>query len=250
MATHGDESTFRQFKGFISGNPKIAQSFVSVALNSLAMVGNPELANLLRGDELDFSVLRRRKTALFLIVPSEKLGFYRFVMNLFYTQFFNSCMARLPDDGDLPIYALMDEFGHSSIPNLETTITTIRKYRVSLSLVLQSASQLATNYGRDRAATILEGGVAAKLFYTGLDTETAKRVEAMLGRSRSTRPRADGSVEVREENLMNADRVRTMGADQSIFLFRNEEAALLRTTPFYKRRRWRRRLRLGGRSGA
>lgn len=236
ILSHGDRSTYQEYKGFISGNPKVMQSFVSVAMNSLSMLNNPDMSRFMAADDLDFAALRQRKTALFLIVPSEKLDFYRFVMNLFYTQLFNACMARLPANGELPIFCLMDEFGHSSIPALETTITTIRKYRVSLSLILQSMSQLATNYGKDKAATIIEGGVGAKLFFSGCDMETAKRVETMLGKKRISKPRFDGTSDHREENLMNADRIRTMHHDRALFFFRNEEAALLKTRPFFKTR--------------
>lgn len=241
---YGSASTYQQYKGFVSGNPKIMQSFLSVAINSLAMLASPEIAAFMACDDLDFAALRQRKTAIFLILPSEKLEFYRFIMNLFYTQLFTACMARLPGKDDLPIYCLMDEFGHSSIPNLETTITTIRKFRVSLSLVLQSASQLATNYGRDKAQTILEGGVAAKLFYSGLDSDTAKRVETMLGKTKTAHHKKDGHTDYREANLMNADRVRTMPDHEAIFLFRNKEPALLHTQPFFKNRHLRHKTQL------
>lgn len=104
------ENIFRQYQGFLSGNLKVTQSFVSVAMNSLSMFNNPEIAELTAKDDLDFEQLRQRKTALFLIVPSEKISFYAFLMNLFYSQLFNALMESLPRKEDLPVFCLMDEF--------------------------------------------------------------------------------------------------------------------------------------------
>lgn len=234
IARHADEATYQQYRAFVGGNPKVMQSWISVATNSLALLNNPDVARFMAGDDLDFSALRKRPTVVYLMLPSDKISFYSFIMNLFYTQLFAACMERLPGSKDLPVYCLMDEFGHSSIPFFETIITTIRKYRVSLSLVLQSVSQLATNYGKDKAATILEGDVSSRLFYSGLDMESAQRVERLLGRKRTVTERKDGTRQVQEGNLMNADRIRTMPDDQALFVFRNKEPAQLHTVPYFK----------------
>lgn len=234
IAQHADDATYQQYRAFVGGNPKVMQSWISVATNSLALLNNPDVARFMAGDDLDFTALRKQPTVIYLMLPSDKISFYSFIMNLFYTQLFAACMERIPAAGDLPIYCLMDEFGHSSIPFFETIITTIRKYRVSLSLVLQSVSQLATNYGKDKATTILEGGVSSRLFYSGLDMESAQRVERLLGRKRTITERKDGTRQVQEENLMNADRIRTMPDDQALFVFRNKEPAQLHTVPYFK----------------
>lgn len=223
-------ATYSQFKAFISGNDRTIQSFITTAITSLKMINSPEIAAIMAQDDIDFAELRRTPTVVFLIVPADKIEFFGFFLNLFYTQFFSACMRQLPQPGELPIHVLYDEFGHSSIPNFETIATTIRKYRVSLSLILQSVSQLKERYGQNGAATILEGGVNAKLFYPGLDTETAKMVEAMLGRANQN---------ARERNLMNADRIRTMKLNRALFFFGNQEPALLRTAPYFQQGRFR-----------
>ena len=52
-------------------------------------------------------------------------------------------------------FLLYDEFGHSTIPHFVETANTIRAYKVSLSIVLQSISQLNSKYGQNDANSIL-----------------------------------------------------------------------------------------------
>jgi len=77
----------------------------------------------------------------------------------------------------------LDEFGHSSIPDFDT-LTTIRKYDVSISMILQSISQLESRYGK-----------------------TAGEVEKMLGKQIITE-NFKGSERTRLENLLNADKTK------------------------------------------
>ncbi len=228
-----DEATVNQFKGFVSGNEKMLSSFITMGRNALRAVNNPDIAALLSRDEIDFHALRRRKTVLYLIVPETDAEFYSFILNLFYTQFFASQKKLEYTNSGLPIYVLYDEFGHSMIPNFDTVATTIRKYRVSLSIILQDFGQLRERYGDQAAKTILSGGMRTKLFYSGLDTETSRMVEEMLGRVKFDY-KTGGHSSSREENLMNADRIRRMSADQALCITANQEPVILETLPSYQ----------------
>lgn len=234
VARYGDENTVKQFKGFLTGNKEGIQSFILTALNSLRMLNNPDIASLLSSDEIDFKQLRKQKTVLFLILPSRKKSLYRFIVNLFYTQFIAVCMERLPMDNDLPIHVLYDEFGHSSIPDFEDIITEIRKYRVSISMILQEYAQLKKHYGETGAKTIIGGGTGSKLFYSGIDLDMAKIVEGMLGKVKIEYRLNTGEIASKEENLMNADRIRTMHDDKAIFITANKEPIRLKTKPYFK----------------
>jgi len=129
------------------------------------------MASLLSNNEIRFEQLRKRKTVLYFILPSNKVKFYSFLMNLFYVELFDSLTKRLPSsvkaEGQpfLPVHLMLDEFGHTSIPEFATTCTTIRKYEVSLSVILQNFTQLHTNYGNTEAKTIIEGGFQSRIFY-------------------------------------------------------------------------------------
>lgn len=237
IAINADTITFNQYNGFISGNEKTVSSFISTAINSLGMFNNSNIASLMANDGLKFEDLRSKKTALFLIIPTEKLSYYSFLINLFYTQLFQTSMNKIPDKKDLPIHCLMDEFGHCSIPNFATVITTIRKYKVSISLVLQSINQLYTKYGIHEGKTIINGGITSKLFYSGGDPETCKLVEELLGRvTEEEINKKTGTTNRREYNLLNADRIRTLPKDQAILINGSNEPILLdKVKPYFNR---------------
>lgn len=142
------------------------------------------------------------KTALFLVFPQSRVSYYSLLANLFYTQLFHDCL----DDakfsrGSLPIYFLLDEFGHLSIPDFPAIITTTRARRISLSIVLQSLSQLEERYGRQGANTILAGGVASRVFFSGMDIDTAQMLARTLGDTHRERIDGLGNLKTRPTPL-------------------------------------------------
>ena len=176
---YADLKTLHEWKGFISGSEKTTQGFVSTALNSLAIVGSDVISKITASNEIDFNEIRTQKTIVYLMIPQHELTTYSFLLNLFYTRFFKTCYTN-KQHNTLPVYCLLDEAGHTQIPHLATIITTIRKYKVSISLILQSLSQLKTAYGEAGSRTILEGGVASKIFYGGCDHETCETLSRIL----------------------------------------------------------------------
>jgi type IV secretion system protein VirD4 len=203
-----------------------------MARNALKIINNPDIAMLTSSDEIDFHALRQRKTVVYLIAPETDAKHYSFILNMFYTQFFEAQKQPQYMHQGLPIHVLYDEFGHSSIPEFGTIASTIRKFRVSLSLVLQNFQQLKKQYGDD-AETIFSGGVRTKLVYAGLDLETSKMVQDMLGKV-VTEKKGSGGKSRRENNLMNADQIRQMSEDQALCLSANREPMLFNTTPAYR----------------
>jgi type IV secretory pathway TraG/TraD family ATPase VirD4 len=226
---HAPDTALRTWQGLKSGHEKVRQSYVSTAIAALRMLEIPELARVLAAPGLDFQALRKRPTALFLIFPATKIGLYAFVLNLLHSQGFGAWMERIPGADDLPIYVLADEFGHSSIPDFSAIITNIRKYRVSISIVLQSIAQLRANYGPDASDVILEGGIASRVIYGGADIHTTRWAESMLGHRVVT-----DKDRYRTEPLLRSDRIRTLTDAQALYIFANEEPVLVDTVPYFK----------------
>ncbi len=145
-------------------------------------------------------------------------------------------MRKLPGRKTLPVYCFYDEFGHSTIPNFVSTANTIRGYKVSLSIVLQSISQLNARYGRDYAYSI-QGGFNTNLAYSGSDPETAKFFENIIGKQRITQlPNnlQQFSENYREQNLINANEVRTLDQDKVLIVSTNRNPVLTKSTPFFE----------------
>ena len=224
---YGSPEILNEWQGFRTQNERTTESFLSTALTALSIIGNPDIARLTAKNDFDFGELRRSKTIVYLQIPQERLGTYSFLLSLFYAQFFSACFREA--EHGLPVYCLLDEAGHTKIPNLATTITTIRKYNVSISLILQSLTQLDTAYGRDEAETIINGGINSQIYFAGLDLNTCKRLEQILGTREINK---EGREVIRP--LMDSQTIRMMKQDTALYLFSNLKPTLLYLKPYYK----------------
>jgi len=74
------------------------------------------------------------------------------------------------------VHLRRDEFGHTSIPEFSTISTTIRKYVVSLSVIIQYFSQLHTYYEEREAQTIIESRFQSKLFLPVISTQASSEL--------------------------------------------------------------------------
>lgn len=232
-----DDATYHAFKGFISQSDKTMQGLLSQAKASLSMLSDPDIARLTAVSTFDFSLLRREKTALFLVFPQNRVSYYALLANLFYTQLFHYCLDdRLYRPDSLPIYFLLDEFGHLTIPDFPSIITTTRQRKISLSVVLQSVSQLEERYGRQGAHTILNGGVASRLFFSGMDIDTATELARTIGDVHMEQMDARGNIRIERQALMTPPALRAMPDNQVLYLFANKRPTLLTVTPYFEKR--------------
>ena len=128
------------------------------------------------------------------------------------------------------------QFGHLTIPDFPAVITTTRARRISLSIVLQSVSQLEERYGRQGAHTILHGGVASRLSFSGMDIDTAGELARTIGDVHLEHMDAMGNIRLEKQALMTPPALRAMPDNQVLYLFANKRPALLTVTPYFQRR--------------
>ena len=142
--------------------------------------------------KINFPQLGEEKTALFLTVSDTDRSMDRLV-NLFYTQALQSlCQAADHSPGHrlkIPVRFYLDDFAANvTIPDFDKITSVIRSREISVSVIIQSISQLESMYGRARAATILNN--ADHIIYLGgTDIDTAwyvaqranKPVSSILG---------------------------------------------------------------------
>lgn len=230
-----DDSLWNEWKGLLTGNEDGVLSFVLNAITSLKSLSSPSLAQLTARSTIALEDIRYKKTAVFLVTPAQHSEYYSFLTSLFFRSVFNACMRKMPDKNTLPVYILYDEFGHSTIPNFASTANTIRGYKVSLSIILQSISQLHARYGKDTADSI-QGGFNTYITYSGADPQTSKFFETIIGRvkERQKKDFGDTTDQYREYNLMNANEVRTIQDDQALIVSKNRQPILLSTTPYFQ----------------
>ena len=245
-----DDATYFAFKGFITQSEKTTQGIVSQAKAALTMMADPELAALTASSSFNFERLRTEKIALFLVIPQNRVSYYSGLMSLFYTDLFHFCLddevfarqstssrgnRNAGTNGILPVYFLLDEFGHLTIPAFPSIITTTRQRKISLSIVLQSLSQLEERYGPKGAQTIIDGGIASRLFFSGMDIDTATMLSRTIGEARTDHLDALGRPHTSREPVMSAAALRAMPDTDVLYLFANKRPTLLNVTPYYRR---------------
>lgn len=235
-----DRRLWNEWQGVLTGNKEGVQSFVLNAITSLSAMRQANLAKVTSESSFSLEAIRREKTIIYFITPPQHAEYYSFLTSLFFRSVFNACMRHPPNKHTLPCYVLYDEFGHSTIPNFVSTANTIRGYKVSLSIVLQSIAQLSARYGRDYAQSI-QGGFNTAIAYAGSDPETASFFERIMGRVRvyqyqdPTHPTAQSHMEnYREQNLMNANEIRTMRTEEILIVSGNQNPILIASKGYFQ----------------
>ncbi|MCM1480134.1 MAG: type IV secretory system conjugative DNA transfer family protein, partial [Muribaculaceae bacterium] len=124
----------------------------------------------------DISKLGTEKTALFLNVSDTDRTFDNLI-NVFYTQALQ-ILCSFADSNicgrlKVPVRIIMDDFAASgNIPDFDKIISTIRSRDISVSLILQSMTQLESMYSPAEATTIVNN--CDHIIYLGSqDLETA-----------------------------------------------------------------------------
>jgi type IV secretory pathway TraG/TraD family ATPase VirD4 len=249
MSQYLDEVTFAEYKGFISQDTKVIAGMLSSARAALDLWSDPDIAELTSSDTMDIGKLREEKTVVYLIVPEDEMDYFSLILNLFYTVCFRHCLREWDaederqNEGKLPVFFFLDEFGNlGRIRKFPSIITTLRKRRCSVSLILQDLAQLRSLYGREGAETIFSGGCGSKLFFSGMDTEMCAYVERALGQNTEYDTLFEGISEYARtvaRPLMRADEVRMMEPGKGVLISGRERPALVDMPAYYEVPAWR-----------
>ena len=246
-----DTRLWNEWQGVLTGNKEGVQSFVLNGITALSAMRQANIAKITNESSFALDTFREQKTIIYFITPPQHQEYYSFLTSLFFRSVFNACMRRQPHQVSagkpyLPVYVLYDEFGHSTIPNFVSTANTIRGYKVSLSIVLQSIAQLSARYGRDYAQSI-QGGFNTAIAYAGSDPETASFFERIIGRTRvyqyqdPTHPTAQSHMEnYREQNLLNSNEIRTMKDDEVLIVSGNQDPIKIPSRAYFEVRKMKR----------
>ncbi|SNZ20094.1 type IV secretory system conjugative DNA transfer family protein [Cohaesibacter gelatinilyticus] len=225
-ATRSDQSTYQAYKAFVQGNLKTIQSVLMSADVAMDPVATPEMAALTATNSFDFDELRQQPAVIYVVVNQTQMELYAFLLNLFYADLFRSLLRNQKNPGK-PVYLFLDEFGHLSIPGFEVFGTTARKYKVAFTLFLQSMAQLDSRYGALGARTIQEA-LATEIYLPGMALDTARSLEARLGRTAKA-------------PLMAANDLIRMKDNEALLLQSNNLPVILKTKRYFQRADLRRR---------
>ena len=127
--------------------------------------------------------LANKKTALFMILPDEKLTYYS-LCSLFVSQIYQQLVNIADNNGGTlnnRVNFILDEFGNfSAIPNFGGFLTVGGGRGIRFNLFLQSFSQLNSKYDENTAQNILDNCHIWNYLKTSNDT-TAEKISKKLG---------------------------------------------------------------------
>lgn len=144
------------------------------------------ISNLQR---VDFRALGRHKTAVFLEISDTDRSIDR-LAGLFYTQALH-ILSDMADHSpghrlNVPVRFILDDFAAGSrIEDFDGITSVIRSREISVSIILQSITQLEALYGPARAATITNNCDQC-LYLGGQDVETARIISTKANKSVNT----------------------------------------------------------------
>lgn len=222
----GDPFLFANFNTFLSSPQKTRGGVILVAQSSLAGLQIPALTHVFSGDTLDFTGLRKKPTAIYLIWPIKKSGIYNLTINLIFEEIFSTLLDMKYVTGMMPVAVLMDEAGQQKIEDFDRVATMIRFQNVSLSLILQDLDQLTYRYS-EQAKNIIANSISTHLIFPGLPLNTCKMYSEIIG---SRFVRVDDHKEW--QALITTDGIRML-TDQ-IMISGNKPPIKVNMVPYYK----------------
>ncbi|MBK8296839.1 MAG: type IV secretory system conjugative DNA transfer family protein [Saprospiraceae bacterium] len=221
-----DEKMLSEYKAFVSYGDKTLSSILATVKASLTLFTDDVIASITSIDTIDFAEFRTKKVALFINNSVPDMHYYGALTSLFFQQFLNELLVRIPDKNENSIFFLLDEASSMYLPGLSTTISNIRKYNSGILLIYQDYHQLEHIYGTYEAKNIT-ANCYAKVYLPGQPIGTCKELETILGRFEYL-----GEDEVRHtRQLMTADEIRM--TDKAIILIGNKPPIHAQLKPFY-----------------
>lgn len=178
---------WRYYKAFKQAAGKTLKSIIISCVTRLRPFMTPQVVNLTKTDNMELEKIGKEKTALFIITPQADRT-YSFLASMLYSQLFETLYyigEQQKADGkseqmDIPVRCMMDEFANiGEVPEFPSKLSTMRKYNISASVILQDLSQIESLYENDWRNLI---GNCSTLIYLGAtEQNTLKYFSDKLG---------------------------------------------------------------------
>ena len=174
----------KQYDTFKLATFKTARSILICSSVRLMPFDISSIANLVSKDTLELDKLGDEKTILYVCLPDTNETF-NFLAAMLYDTLFEVLVYRADNvhKGKLPIpvRCILDEFANiSQIPSFEKKVTTIRSRLISVTIMLQSMSQLKNLY-KDTWEDIT-GSCDSFLYLGGMEETSHQKVSKLVGK--------------------------------------------------------------------
>lgn len=162
---------------------KTRASFFTSSLNTLNLFTDSYIATMMADSEITAEEICTSKTALFMILPDEKITFYG-LCALFVNQIYQQFVNIADENGGMlkkRVNFILDEFGNfSAIPNFGGFLTVGGGRGIRFNMFLQSFAQLNEKYGDNTAQNILDNCYVWNYLKTSNES-TAEKISKKIG---------------------------------------------------------------------
>lgn len=245
IAEYAHES-FEEYAAFVRQDPKLRSNSISSAQAALSLWADPAIAQITASTSIDLSLLRKQKIALYIRVPQEQLENYRVFLMLLYHYLFQA-LLKPPAKNDLDVLVMLEEFANSGVcllPEFVHIVTTIRKYRCSLMMIVQDIKQMENLIGAAKTTSIVDGGTTHALYLPLQSLHSAQYISQVLGKcSRTYTDPLTGEFRHTTREVMTPDEIMRLPTNTAIYHKKGLAPALIHLRPYFHSRRLRKRAR-------
>ena len=231
----------KYYKAFKQAAGMTLKSIIISCVVRLQSFMTPQVTRLTGSDNINLASIGDEKTILFIITPQADRTF-AFLASMLYSQLFETLYhkgetQKLKTGSERLTYhvrCLMDEFANiGEIPEFPSKLSTMRKYNISATIVLQDNSQLQSMY-KDEWRTIM-ANCDSTIFLGNAEPDTLKYFCEKLGNETVTaqsRGRSYGSKSGSSQNYqqvkretLTAEEIGRLPNDECLVFLRGERPA-------------------------
>ena len=161
-----------------------ASCIISIVNNAVDKLFSDDVIGILsQKKRISFKDMGKQKTALFIFTSSMNKTLQNLI-NLIYSdmlkELFEAAQSNSRGKLDVPVHIICDDFAcGSKIMDFEEYISVFRAAGISVTLLLQSESQLESMYGENEATTIINN-CDTYVYMGGMDIKTCKNISQRL----------------------------------------------------------------------
>jgi GNAT superfamily N-acetyltransferase len=162
---------------------------VATLTQQLDLFRTPDVARVTEGSSFSAADLRRAPTTLYLVVRERDKPSLNPLMRMLLTRLLDDLTEAVPSEREQPILLLVDEFPLLRAPVIQRKLATMRKYRIRVTLLAQTLSQIRNYYGQNES---ISGLCDVRVFFPSVDgaTQTWLLAPAVKRRDGGERQRA------------------------------------------------------------
>lgn len=240
---------------FARSDDKVKSGFVLGLGTRLQVLQNEAVKNLISGNDIDLTMLGRKKSAIFVILPDQDQTM-KFISSLFFSLMFVK-LTRYADERpdkkcEVPVNLILDEFnnvgrigGSEDGSDFARTLSVIRSRDVRITIAIQSLGQLQNRYPKNLWAE-LQGNCDIQIMLGCNDDITADYISERSGEMsiqvdstrRSRKAFALFEVVPDYQQTEGKGKRKVLNKDEVLRLEPMEELVILRGYNLLKLRKW------------